>query len=74
MKNKYFAFEVATEDSYFIGVNLDENKLNDRFESVMALLDKGEDETHSLGEVEAENVESAMDLIRLGQWSYSQVV
>ena len=68
-----FAAEVATETSYFVLVDECENTL---FERLAALIDFVDDEdyTESSGTVICKDFDDGVELIRLGQWSYSQRV
>ncbi|MAG28098.1 hypothetical protein CMI47_21440 [Candidatus Pacearchaeota archaeon] len=69
----FHAFEIATDSSYHVGVYRLEAKRDEQFQQLLAFL--GDDvETTSSGTVNADEVEAAIDLIRAGQWSYSQRV
>lgn len=68
-----FAAEVATETSYFVIVDKCEDTLFGRLEALIDFVDD-EDYTESSGTVECDDFDDALDLIRLGQWSYSQRV
>ena len=70
-----FAAEVATGEGYHVLVDESEDTLYERFD---ALIDSLPDDTDcydsAFGTVECNDIEDAIDRIRLGQWSYSQRV
>lgn len=69
--NTYHCYEVATVSSYHIGTYESEAECNANFEKLINFLGD-EVDTTSLGTCVADDVETATDLIRAGQWSYSQ--
>jgi hypothetical protein len=70
-KQKYFCFEIATENHYELWADTDEKKMESEFAKQTAALGD-EVETYAIGTCEAESIEAAHDLIRAGKWEYSQ--
>lgn len=69
---KFYAYEIAYEDSYLMFVGEDEQKVNEKLNEDMK--EEGEEpETIACGTVEADDIDQALDKVRFGQWEYSQL-
>jgi|TARA_R110000765_G_C18852542_1_gene599079 hypothetical protein len=69
----FYAYEIATDTDYHMGVDRSEEARDNRMYSIMRII--GLDwSTHAIGTVEADNVDDAIKAIRLGKWTYSQLV
>lgn len=66
----FHAFEIATNSSFHIQVDQDECKLNEILDSELERLEQYLDGTTFVGYVYANDVESAIDKVRLGKWAY----
>jgi hypothetical protein len=67
----FHAFEVATDRSSTIHVNLSQHVADQHLTHAVKTAGKDLD-TYAVGTVEAGSVEEAIDLLRQGKWDYSQ--
>jgi hypothetical protein len=67
----FHAFEVATDHSSTIHVNLSQHVADQHLAHTMKMAGNDLD-TYAAGTVEAGSVEEALDLLRQGKWDYSQ--
>jgi hypothetical protein len=73
----YHAYEIASDGSFDVGVDVDSDALKIRFDDDVAALKKDypdEDYSYRLGTVAAETPEQAMNKIRAGRWDYTEVL
>ncbi len=66
----FYAFEIATNSSFHIHVDQDQYKLKEILEQLEQQLNQWLDGPTIMGYVYANDVESAIDKVRLGKWAY----